>query len=201
MRGIRRISRILAETTTLNSLTMKSILSGLAILASQILTGQIEIDRSVHLTGGTGNSSITGLADAPVADSDAVNKAYVDAAVSATGGGSGLPSLGDNGYPTMMSTYSSGNYGVIGSLHYCRNLVEGGYSDWRMPTVAEAYYLYSKDELFAGIPGAMDNIYFNAYLNHVTGANSFSIMFINMSTGDQGFGNPYSTYYRARCVR
>ncbi|MCC6599279.1 MAG: hypothetical protein IT223_01230, partial [Crocinitomicaceae bacterium] len=49
---------------------------------------QMEVDKSISLTGGAGNSTIGGLVDAPTLGTDATNKDYVDAAVSAGGGGS-----------------------------------------------------------------------------------------------------------------
>jgi hypothetical protein len=67
--------------------TMRYLLCAFVFLASTDMFSQVEVDQNIVLTGGPGVSSISGLVDAPVQDSDAVNKAYVDAAVSATGGG------------------------------------------------------------------------------------------------------------------
>lgn len=49
---------------------------------------QVEIDQPVILTGGMGQSKISGLEDVPVSDHDAANKKYVDDQIAATAGNS-----------------------------------------------------------------------------------------------------------------
>jgi hypothetical protein len=91
---------------------------------------QVEVDKGIELTGGTGERYVTNL-EAPVNGTDAVNKDYVDGAVSA-GGGSSLPSEISNESPTTMLFHQG--------VQYCANLSEGGNTDWRMPTLLEASY-------------------------------------------------------------
>lgn len=62
---------------------------------------------------------------APVNQGDAVNKAYVDNLVAASGSGAAAP--------TMVSNESSLSYNFAGALQYCRSLNEGSFSDWRLP--------------------------------------------------------------------
>lgn len=59
------------------------------LLAIQSLTAQVEINKPIQLTGGTGESKITGLEDVPTDDFDAANKKYVDDQISASSGGGG----------------------------------------------------------------------------------------------------------------
>jgi len=46
--------------------------------------------------------------------------------------------------PSMWSNYSSSSMTWGACARYCANLVEGGYSDWRMPTLYEAIELATK---------------------------------------------------------
>jgi len=63
---------------------------------------------------------------------DAANKEYVDNAVAAGGGGSGMPS--------QISDESTSGYTFAGAVQYCKTLNEGGYNDWRLPDVSEIAY-------------------------------------------------------------
>jgi hypothetical protein len=95
---------------------------------------QVEIDQKVVLTGTDGNRMIQQL-EAPVDATDAVNKAYVDNAVSGSGGGF---------QPTMISNESATAMNFINAMRYCRDLEEGDFSDWRMPSheqLVEAYVI------------------------------------------------------------
>ncbi len=79
---------------------------------------------------------------APVAATDAVNKAYVDNLVAASGGGGGSIAP-----PTAISQESNSTMTFSQAIQYCENLVEGGQSDWRLPTTDEIAF-------FAGMAGA-----------------------------------------------
>jgi len=102
-------------------------------------TAQVEIDKPVHLTGGSGDRAIKHL-EAPVDGTDAVNKDYVDSAVSASGGGG-------SAMPSMISNESAAEYTYADAVYYCSTLSEGGHDDWRIPTEEEIQY-------FSGIPSA-----------------------------------------------
>jgi hypothetical protein len=43
--------------------------------------------------------------------------------------------------PTSYSLPSASNMGFYEAVNYCFNLTEGGYSDWRMPSIPEVEYL------------------------------------------------------------
>ncbi|MCC6600343.1 MAG: hypothetical protein IT223_06675 [Crocinitomicaceae bacterium] len=74
---------------------------------------------------------------APVNGTDAVNKDYVDAAVAATGGGSGVPQ--------ELSSKSGSQLSFKDAVQYCENLTEGGNTDWRMPDFDELAYFIGSD--------------------------------------------------------
>jgi hypothetical protein len=118
---------------------MKQKISLFSLLAWASLTvqSQVEIDQSIQLTGGAGQSAITGLVDAPVNGTDAVNKDYVDNAVSAGGGG---------GAPTMLSDESGSAMHLGDAIRYCKNLTEGSYTDWRLPNYLEVIGAASTDD-------------------------------------------------------
>jgi hypothetical protein len=78
---------------------------------------------------------------APVASTDAVNKAYVDNLVAASGGGGSIAP------PTAISQQSANTMTFSQAVQYCETLVEGGQSDWRLPTTDEIAF-------FAGMAGA-----------------------------------------------
>lgn len=78
---------------------------------------------------------------APVAATDAVNKAYVDNLVAASGGGGSIAP------PTAISQQSANTMTFSQAVQYCDALVEGGQSDWRLPTTDEIAF-------FAGMAGA-----------------------------------------------
>jgi len=120
----------------------KSLWISMALLPlCSLLTAQVKFDNVIELVGSDGVCMIHYL-ELPVNGTDAVNKDYVDAAVSASGGGSCVPS--------MISNESSSDFTYAGAAYYCSSLTEGGHSDWRLPTHKEIQY-------YAGIPGASTN--------------------------------------------
>lgn len=175
-----------------------------SLLLSHSLQAQVEVNKPIQLTGGTGERFMTGL-ELPVNGSDATSKDYVDSAVSAGGGGSVLYTVGDGSTPTMMSATSpSGSLNMMNTIAYCRNLVEGGYTDWRVPTLDEVWYLLSSDALYPAITNPTENFYFSALANFGPG-NSGVVgrFYLNLSNSDLGpisFTDTGSSW-RARCVR
>jgi hypothetical protein len=73
----------------------------------------------------------------PVNPADAVTKDYVDNQiinVSGSGGGTCF-------CPSMMSDESQQTMNFMAALSYCRNLNEGGFSDWQLPNTLEVFQL------------------------------------------------------------
>ncbi|MCC6601108.1 MAG: DUF1566 domain-containing protein [Crocinitomicaceae bacterium] len=172
-------------------------LVSLFVIISLPMAAQVEVDKSIQMTGADGDRYISNL-ELPVAGSHAASKDYVDAAVAATGG-SGMFTIGNGSAPTMLSAASSSTLSLLGCINYCRNLVESGYSDWRMPTYMEVLYLLSDDVLYAAIPNPTENKYF--YVINDFGNNNYGRLYVNFSNSDIGIDNMYSTSYSARCVR
>jgi len=119
----------------LNSFTqpnMKTLPIFLLTTFSIAAFAQVEIDQKVVLTGADGNRVIQQL-EAPVDGTDAVNKDYVDSAVSGSGGAS---------MPTMVSDESSSTMTFGAAMRYCRDLEEGEFTDWRLASLSEMVYAY-----------------------------------------------------------
>lgn len=57
----------------------------LVLMSNGIIRSQVEIDKAIQLTGGAGERRLSNL-EAPVNNTDAANKEYVDNAVAGTGG-------------------------------------------------------------------------------------------------------------------
>ena len=64
----------------------------------------------------------------------------------------GIQGLASNCYgcPTMISQESVSTMNINAAINYCTNLVEGGYSDWRLPTLDEFEFL--RDEIDLVVP-------------------------------------------------
>jgi hypothetical protein len=151
------------------------------------LCAQVEIDQSVILTGADGTRSIQQL-EIPVNGTDAVNKDYVDNAVAA--GGASMPSFLSDESPGTM------NFGA--AMRYCRNLSEGGFTDWRTPTYEELVYVYSLGE--NTIPNELSSNYF--WLGDRPGAQYATLTSAMRLSDGYTFGiEAFAGTYRARCVR
>lgn len=107
---------------------------------------QVEIDQSIQLTGGVGQSAITGLEDPPVNGTDAVNKDYVDGAVAASGG-SCYPTEITNELDATNNPCSGTGCGTNRfprlCLDACNSLTYNSNNDWRVPEFEELLNLYS----------------------------------------------------------
>lgn len=175
--------------------------------AAFALNAQVESDKPIVLTGTDGERYVTGL-ELPVNAVDAANKAYVDAAVSGSGGGGAiLNTLGDGGLPTTMSAESSTTMNFVAAIDYCRNLDESTYTDWRFPSYEEVIYMRANDATYANIPSPSSTNNFWVF--------TLPSMPIGSSSGSgqwgsaMNFGNSTLTTWlisntannRARCVR
>jgi len=154
---------------------------------------QLQVDQTIELTGPDGSRSIEHL-ESPVNPTDAVNKAYVDAAVAASGGGVYASTA------TMMSNESASDMVWGLCLTYCRDLEEGGFDDWRMATVGDLVKLLSTDGYT--IPQNTSANWANILIDNNGGMQSayphhrfqFSVGYFLNTTGQSNTG-------RARCVR
>jgi len=129
----------------------------------------------------------------PIANADVANKEYVDAA------GGGLVINGST-MPTMISNKSTGaNYQGV-QAQYCASLVEGGFSDWRMPTFDELTYAVSALTDTTGAVVADAN-YLWTRTNRCDSASCGSNwLILNPSSGTWDSSN-YSNSRYVRCVR
>jgi len=128
----------------------------------------------------------------PTENGHVANKAYVDSAVVASGGGySGV---------SMMSARSPSTQNHANAAKYCWNLNASAaasmngdtstvYSDWRLPTVEEA-------AIFEGT--VSDSNY--TWTATVRDASSNTWIFLRLSDGYWNANNYHGNYY-ARCVR
>jgi hypothetical protein len=151
---------------------------------------QVEIDQSIQLTGGSGQSAITGLVDAPVNGTDAVNKDYVDNAVAAGGGGLNSPTMMSNVSPTTMTWFAA--------LTYCGNLSEGGYTDWYLPGMREMAEFFKNNGV---VPNNADGYLWLNFddSNFIPSSNQAPIVYYG--SGWAFASSSPSTLRPARCVR
>lgn len=163
----------------------------LSIISSAF--SQVQVDKSIELTGGSGSSAISGLVDAPVLGTDAVNKAYVDAAVAASGGGA----------PTMISDESSTEMNYGDALRHCHDLSYNGHSDWHLPTYEELQTVVSTGGVTVPNNTSANFFWFQAPGFTYSGGNYPALRWMRLSDGNGGgtyldFGTPVK---RVRCVR
>ncbi|MCC6600013.1 MAG: hypothetical protein IT223_04985 [Crocinitomicaceae bacterium] len=167
----------------------RKILFALFLFGSVSTYSQIEIDKSIQLTGSNGDRAITNL-EAPVAATDAVNKAYVDNAVAAGGGWQ----------PAMISDESANAMSLGDALRYCKALTEGGYNDWRLPDFNTLLDALSTGGLTVSNNNSTNYIWFKP-----TSYGSTMAMLGSMRISDgeiDGISiSPVSSSYRTRCVR
>lgn len=142
-------------------------LAGLFLIGN--LAGQVEINKPVHLTGASGERSIKFL-EAPVEGADAVNKEYVDNAVSASGGGGSAT-------PSMISGESADAMPYAAAVYYCSTLTEGGFENWRMPTEEEIQY-------FSGIPDASVNYLWTKSRSSIDYSANQNFITVRLDTGE-----------------
>ncbi|MCC6599457.1 MAG: DUF1566 domain-containing protein [Crocinitomicaceae bacterium] len=167
---------------------MKSVLFFAAFSLSLSFSAQVQVDKIISLEGTDGNRMLTNL-EAPVAPTDAANKAYVDAAVAASGGGS-ITEITDESASTM-------NFGA--AMRYCHDLNQGGHTDWRMPTYAELSSTVSNGAITVPNSSSGNYIYFSDFLY---GYNNTILHYIRLSDGVPEGGYYYNAFnQRVRCVR
>jgi len=171
--------------------TMKNKLCAFVFCSFSIWSfAQVQIDQVIELTGANGDRAMRNL-EGPVNGTDAVNKEYVDGLVSASGPSS-LTMITDESATTM-------NFGS--AIRYCKNLSEGGYSDWRLPAFFELVELISKGG--SSVPNdASLNYFWLADRATASGASSAwrYIQKMELGTGEISisFGSELN---RTRCVR
>jgi len=96
-------------------------------ILSIAIWAQVHIDKPIELTGGAGDRKITAL-ESPVDGTDAVNKDYVDNAISSGGGPFS---------PTMVSAESASPMSFPNAVFYCRDLDESGFTDWSLALLTD----------------------------------------------------------------
>jgi len=99
---------------------MKRILIAfISVFIWAVTMAQVDVDRSINLTGGVGQSRITGLLDVPSDDAEAANKKYVDDQIASIAGSGGrfLGELFGGGVVFSVSKNANGEeHGLVVSL-------------------------------------------------------------------------------------
>jgi hypothetical protein len=149
---------------------------------------QVEVDKGISLTGTNGERYVTNL-EVPVNGTDAVNKDYVDGLVSANGPASF----------TMITDESATAMNFGSAIRYCRNLTEGGNSDWKLPTFQELIEVISKGG--NTVPNDSSSSYLWLAEQAGAGSDSSSIKRIRLSDGYSPGTDVLNATARVRCVR
>jgi len=159
------------------------------LLSAGVVSAQVDIDKTINLTGADGDRKITNL-ELPVDGTDAANKDYVDTSVSASGGG---------GLPTMITDESATNMNFGEAVRYCNALDQGGHSDWRLPTWGELLSVLSQGGVTVANASSANYIFFQGQF--AQGSSTFLNQY-RLSDGTLS-GTSYwaAITGRARCVR
>jgi hypothetical protein len=130
---------------------------------------------------------------APVSGGDAVNKTYVDQLVASSTSATSAP---------IMLSAESPSGGTLGSaIAYCRGLNEGGFTNWRLPTLPELITLASTGGTVIISPSS-GNFLWTATINGTNfGAGQHALATFRLSDGtvEVTYGN--ASHPRTRCVR
>jgi hypothetical protein len=164
------------------------------ILIGTALTAQVEIDQAIELTGADGDRAVRNL-EAPVDGTDAVNKDYVDNAVSGSGGGGG---------PTMVSDQSSTTMNFGEAIRYCNALDEGGHQDWYLPYSTELYQLASRGGVTVSNNASTSNLWTIGPVGERSGNNPGTVqsgVTIQLGNGSARGGVSQTELNAVRCIR
>jgi hypothetical protein len=153
------------------------------------------------------SGSVAARFSAPVEGQPAVNTNELVTlgqlqAVSA--GGQSSSNYGSNATMWSTSVSPSGAWHAS-ALLFCRNLTEGGFNDWRLPTMADIFQLYADSSV--PLPTYPIDAYWLVPTNFVNASTSV-MPYLSLSQSSLSSNNPF-TYgqngstanYRAFCVR
>lgn len=104
---------------------------------------------------------------------------------------------------TWQQTEPGGTYTQAQAVTYCDSLVLAGYSDWRLPTVAELQMILDETRINPAIdttffPGATPTVFWSSTSSAAAAGNGWFVSFYEGYTDD---GDLPSTPHHARCVR
>lgn len=99
------------------------------------------------------------------------------------------------GIAVQKTDIGSGYYTSMSDL--CKNSIEGGFADWRLPTIEELATLYNLKSTIGGFRSA---VYWSSSMrsSYYYGDQYYCIYFVN---GSQSLYYPSEEYHYARCVR
>ncbi len=160
-----------------------------------VVNGQPITPSSVGISG-TSTSLAGGSLDLGPAVDDELTAAMV---TTLTGGGSAdalhsHAAQAAPGTPTTMSAESTTGMTHSAALRHCRNLTDGGFTDWKMGTLQELWSIYET----AAVPNDL-SINF-VWTKDAVGSISTHLRFLRLSDGFVSSGQGNSNAY-VRCVR